>query len=52
MVDAADLKRRMAGHRATATRRVREVDDALAVLPTPDVIRLEQLKLGLLSTID
>ena len=52
MVDAADLKRRRGGHRATATKRLREVDDALAVLPMPDLIRLEQLKLGLLSTLD
>ena len=52
MVDATDLKRRSGDHRATATGRVREVDDALTIIPMPDLIMLEQLKLGLLSTLD
>ena len=52
MTDPAVLRRTRAGHRAVATRRVKEVGDVLAASPDPDPIRLDQLKQGLTDTFD
>ena len=52
MVDLPALKRTRAGHRAVATRRVREVADLFTATPDPDPLRLEQLKRGLQDTFD
>lgn len=48
-MDAAALRKSRAGHRAVATRRIKEVGDAVA---EPDVIKLEQWKRGLKDTFD
>ena len=52
MTDPAQLKRQRAGHRAVATRRIKEVEDTFTSTPEPEVLRLDQLKLGLQSTLD
>ena len=52
MTDPALLKRQRAGHRSVATRRIKEVDDLIAASLDPDMIKLEQLRLGLHSTLD
>ena len=44
--DLAKKKRIRAGHRASATRMLRQIDELLAVTP-PDTVRLSQLKLSL-----
>ena len=44
MVDAGVLRRTRAGHRAVATRRIKDVEDAFAAATAPDHVRLEQLK--------
>uniref|UniRef100_A0A1X7T6E1 Uncharacterized protein n=1 Tax=Amphimedon queenslandica TaxID=400682 RepID=A0A1X7T6E1_AMPQE len=52
MADLAVLKRTRGGHRAIATRRVKEVSDLFAASPGPDEIKLGQLKRGLQDTFD
>ena len=52
MTDPAQLKRQRADHRAVATRRIKEVEDNFTATPEPEVLRLDQLKLGLQSTLD
>ena len=52
MVDAGVLRRTRAGHRAVATRRIKDVEDAFAAATAPDHVRLEQLKRGLKDTFD
>ena len=52
MTDPAVLKRTRAGHRSVATRRVKEVGDVLAASPTPDPVKLDQLRRGLKDTLD
>ena len=52
MADPAALKRSRAGHRAVATRRMKEVADTFAASPDPDLLRLEQLKRGLQESFD
>ena len=52
MVDAGALRRTCAGHRAVATRRIKDVEDAFAAATAPDHVHLEQLKRGLKDTFD
>ena len=52
MVDAGVLRRTRAGHRAVATRRIKDVENAFAAATAPDHVRLEQLKRGLKDTFD
>ena len=52
MTDPAVLKRQRAGHRAVATRRTKEVTDVFNATPSPDPIKLEQLRWGLSDTFD
>ena len=52
MTDPAVLKRQRAGHRAVATRRTKEVTDVFNATPSPDPIKLEQLRRGLSDTFD
>ena len=52
MADLATLKRTRGGHRAAATRSVKEVSDVFGASPGPDAIKLGQLKQGLQDTFD
>ena len=51
MTDPAVLKRQREGH-SMATRRTKEVTDVFSATPSPDPIKLEQLRRGLSDTFD
>ena len=51
-MDAEGLKNSRRGHRGTATRRIKEVEDEFLASPTPDPVRLDQLKRGLNDTFE